>query len=395
MRKTILYAALLMLPFYFQSCSSSEDEPTTKPETEKPADKEEDKNENEDTTDWQKIANLSSQSLLDFYWNKSKNFFNYYPGKADTPAEDWHYWPQAHAMDVLIDAYVRTGDDKWKSYFSLWHEGVKQKSGGSYFNDFVDDMEWICLTMIRLYECTQEQKYMDTAESLWNKIKANWNTQGGGGIAWKQSQQWSKNSCSNGPAGIIAARMYQLNGKKKEDLEWAQKIYNWQSERLVDLKIGAVYDNLNAQTGEIQKNWIFTYNQGTYMGTAHELYRITGEDFYLNYANKAATYCITNLIDSSNNILKDEGNGDGGLFKGIFMRYFVKLIMEEDLKDAERERYVKFFDNNAKVLNEKGTSGEYLYSTSWAKPGDWTNDMPTQVSGCTLIEAKAFYEKNK
>lgn len=393
MKRTLLYISLLLLPFLSQGCSSSDNEPEIpeqKPDENKGDNTDDDNNE----FDWQKVANLSSSSLIDFYWNKDKNFFNYYPGKADTPAENWHYWPQAHAMDVLIDAYIRTGDSKWETYFSLWHEGVKQKSGGSYFNDYVDDMEWICLTMLRLYECTEESKYLDTAKILWDKIKSNWNSQAGGGIAWKQSQQWSKNACSNGPAGIIAARMYHLNGQKKEDLEWAQRIYNWQSEKLLNMQTRAIYDNINAQTGKITE-WIFTYNQGTYMGMAHELYKMTGEEFYLDYACKAADYCISNLIDKDNNILKDEGNKDGGLFKGIFIRYFVKLIMEKDLKETNRDRYLRFFDNNAKVLNEKGTSQEYLYSTSWAKPGDWSNDMPTQVSGCTMIEAKAYYEKMK
>lgn len=396
MKKILFLASVLFCSLTFQGCGTDDDPQPDKPGTEEPGGGgNEEPEEPEDKTDWQKVANSSSYSLLDFYWNKEKNFFNYYPAKPDTPSEDWHYWPQAHAMDVLIDAYVRTGDEKWREYFSLWHEGVKQKSGGSYFNNFVDDMEWICLTMIRLFECTQETKYMETAQSLWDVIKLQWNNQGGGGIAWKQDQPWSKNACSNGPAGIIATRMYQLNGKKKSDLDWAQKIYNWQSEHLLNLQTGAVYDNLNANTGEVQTNWLFTYNQGTYMGMAHELYKITGEDYYLDYACKAANYCILNLIDRENNILKDEGKGDGGLFKGIFIRYFVKLLMDENLKETDRERYLTFFNNNAKVLNEKGTSGEYLYSTSWAKPGDWSNDMPTQVSGCTMIEAKAFFEKNK
>lgn len=383
MKKLFIYILLCLLPFTFQSCGSSDNEPTL-PDVEKPEDNTE--------TDWQKVADQSSNALVNFYWNRNKNFFNYYPAKADTPSENWHYWPQAHAMDVLIDAYVRTGDSKWKYYFSLWHEGVKQKSGGSYFNDFVDDMEWICLTMIRLYESTNDTRYMETAQLLWDKIKAQWNDQAGGGIAWKQSQPWSKNACSNGPAGIIAARMYQLNGNKKEDLDWAQKIHNWQSETLLDKRTGAVYDNINANTNVVTK-WLFTYNQGTYMGMTHELYKITGEAQYLDDACKAADYCIQNLIDKENNILKDEGTKDGGLFKGIFIRYFVKLILEEDLKSTNRGRYLSFFNNNAKVLNEKGKNKEFLYNTNWAKPGDKNNDMPTQVSGCTMIEAKAFYEK--
>lgn len=382
------FCAVLALMPLFQSCGSSGSDsdrqdkpnPPSKPDVEEP------------TIDWQEQASKSTLSFVNIYWNKSKGFFNYYPGKADTEKEAWHYWPQAHAMDVLIDAYIRTGDSKWKTYFDQWYVGVKQKSGGSYFNDFVDDMEWICLTMIRLYENTGEAKYLNTAKSMWDKIKSNWNTQGGGGIAWKQSQQWSKNSCSNGPAGIIAARLYQLEGNES-DLEWAQKIYNWQSNNLVNTQTGAVYDNLNAQTGEVKKDWIFTYNQGTYIGMSYELYKITGQEFYLTFASKVATYCINNLVDHKNKLLKDEGNGDGGLFKGIFMRYFVKLLLEKNLQESDRSRFITFFNNNAKVLKEKGTGDKYLYSTSWAVPGTLDNDMPTQVSGCTLIEAKAFYER--
>jgi predicted alpha-1,6-mannanase (GH76 family) len=301
MKRLTIYLLGLLLIFGLQSCGSSDDKPET-PEVENPDNNDEEGNGEQDTTDWQKVANLSSHSLIDFYWNKEKHFFNYYPAKADTPAQDWNYWTQAHAMDVLIDAYLRTSDSKWSTYFDLWYEGVKQKSGNSYFNDFVDDMEWICLTMTRLYECTNESKYLDTAQSLWDVIKSQWNSQAGGGIAWKQSQPWSKNACSNGPAGIIATRMYRLNGQKQEDLNWAQKIYNWESEKLLNLQTGAIYDNIDARTGTVQTNWIFTYNQGTYIGMSHELYKITGEDYYLEYACKAANYCIQNLIDSNDKI---------------------------------------------------------------------------------------------
>ena len=374
-----------LIPLSCFSCSGgSDDDPQPKPQPpvvnpEPPA---------EETTDWQQVATQSTYTLTDFYWDNDRHFFRYRPNKADTPAEDWSYWPQAHAMDVIIDAYLRTGDAKWKSYFPLWYEGIKQKSGGGYTNDFVDDMEWICLTMLRLYEATHEQNYMDTAQMLWDTIRSNWNTQGGGGIAWKQSQPYSKNACSNGPAGIIACRMYRLN-KKKEDLDLAKKIYEWESNTLVDIKTGAVYDNLNAQTGAVT-NWIFTYNEGTYMGMAHELYQLTGEDFYLDMAVKAADYTIRNLTNSSG-ILKDEGSGDGGLFKAVFVRYFALLLKEKGLKDDIRKRYADFLGKNAKVLHEQGAGNGNLYGGDWTMPGTWDNDLPTQTSGCTLLEAWAAY----
>lgn len=72
-------------------------------------------------------------------------------------------------------------------------------------------MEWIALTMIRLYEVTDEAKYLDTAKQLWNWIKEGWNEEYcNGGIAWNHGDVWSKNACSNGPAGLIACRLYQI-----------------------------------------------------------------------------------------------------------------------------------------------------------------------------------------
>ena len=378
----------------FCGCSSSEDEPIIdEPVQDEPAKPDPDE---ELLKYWEDVANESTIAFVNHFWNKDKKFFNTFVGKADTSAQDWCYWPQAHAMDVVIDAYVRSGNKAWKSYFDAWYVGVKQKSGGSYYNDFVDDMEWICLTMIRLFEHTGDKKYINTAEDLWTAIKRNWNEEySGGGISWKQSQPGSKNSCSNGPAGIIAARLYKLNGKKQSDLEWAKKIFEWQTDKLVDTN-GKVYDHItNHETGE-RMDWIFTYNQGTYMGMAHELYTITGEKRYLDQANKAATYCITHLIDKNNNILKNEGDsGDGGLFKAVFVRYFVKLLLEKDLTPGDRNKYTIFFDNNAKVLHEKGTGTDYNYGGDWSMPGGKHHDLPVQTSACTMIEAKAYYEKNR
>lgn len=391
MRKIAFLIACAVLTVGFVACSSTDEEPTDV--VNPPAQNEED----ETLKYWKSEANNSTVAFVKHFWNKDKKFFNSYAGKADTSAQDWCYWPQAHAMDVVIDAYVRSKNSSWKSYFDAWYVGVKQKSGGSYYNDFVDDMEWICLTMIRLYEHTSEKKYINTAQELWDEIKRNWNEEySGGGIAWKRSQPWSKNSCSNGPAGIIAARMYKLNGKKQEDLDWAKKIYEWQTAKLVDTSTGKVYDHItNHDTGE-RMDWIFTYNQGTYMGMAHELYTLTGEPKYLKMANKAATYCINNLIDKNNNILKDEGTGDGGLFKAVFVRYFVKLLLEEDLDRGDFNVYSRFFDNNAKILNEKGTGDDYHYGPHWATaPVDSRYDLNTQTSACTMIEAKAYYEMNK
>lgn len=256
-------------------------------------------------------------------------------------------------------------------------------------------MEWIALTMIRLYEATDDNKYLQTAQEMWDEIKTGWNDYAGGGIAWTHDQPWSKNACSNGPASLIAARLYNINGSE-EDLQWGIKIYNWEREKLFNPATGAIYDNVNGETGELNMLSL-SYNQGTFLGTAYELYKITGEESYLKDARKAANFGISNssMIDTGNNLLRDEGDGDGGLFKGIFMRYYVQLIMEPNLDPIYKKKFITFFNNNAETLWRKGINKlDLLYNTNWAMNNSGNNHLTTQTSGCTLIEAKALFDKS-
>ena len=133
----------LLCSLVLQGCgsSSSEDEPTPAPQPEQ--------------TNWKQVAEQATQALVTHFWNGREGYFNSMPDVADTQQNQ--YWPQAHAMDVVIDAYLRTGSAGYRDLFDKWHEGIKKKAGNSYFNDFYDDEEWICLTMLRLYDCTKEQ----------------------------------------------------------------------------------------------------------------------------------------------------------------------------------------------------------------------------------------------
>ncbi len=371
MKKILL---LLFFPVFFMACGSDNDKPD-------PGEEEEYK------IDWDAAADSSSMALASTFWNAGSKYFNYDSnGKAD-----FHYWPQAHAFDVLIDAYQRTGNIVYKNYFDQWFEGVKNKNGNTFENDYYDDMEWNALAILRAYKVTNEVKYKEAALQIWGYIKVGWNDNAGGGITWKKGMEYSKNACSNGPACILAARLYQEFGDEK-DKEWANKIYNWEKTTLFNSANGMVYDNINSQTGEIKKDWIFTYNQGTFIGSAVELYKIFGERAYLNDAVKAADYTTGSLTDNS--VLKSEGTGDGGLFKGIFIRYFTDLIQQDRLDATAKKRYIQFLNHNAEVLWTQGTTKpSVLFGPDWRqKPGSSTG-LTEQLSGCMLIEAIALLDE--
>ena len=110
-----------------------------------------------DTTDinfdknsvYYKYADEAIGNLLKNYWNDSKDiFYDKYPHKT---SGGLNYWWMAHSVDVLTDAYIRTGDEKYKDYADKVIATVVKKNGGRIINDYYDDMEWMALAILRLY----------------------------------------------------------------------------------------------------------------------------------------------------------------------------------------------------------------------------------------------------
>ncbi|HZL11240.1 MAG TPA: glycoside hydrolase family 76 protein [Prolixibacteraceae bacterium] len=374
MKNMYLYI-LFSFSLLFPACSKNDDPIVTE--------------DQEYVINWNAAADSSSSTMVLSYWNATDSYFNF----NNSGQKNFNYWPQAHALDVMIDAYSRTNDNLYKTTITQWYDGVKKKNGNTFYNEYYDDMEWIALAMLRGYNVTQDERFKTASKDVWIDIQTGWNTNAGGGVSWKKDQPYSKNACSNGPACILAARMFQQFGDVK-DKEWALKIYDWEKEYLFNPANGAVYDNIDSRTGVAQKSWIFTYNEGTFLGAALELYKITGEKGYMNDAIKAADYTLNNLVDGNDRLLKSEGEGDGGLFKGVFIRYFTQLILHPDLDSATKKRYINFIKLNGETLWRQGTNKQLvLFSSYWkTKPGT-TTELTTQTSGATLIEAMALLKK--
>ena len=364
-----------------------------------------------DAAYWNKMADGMSQALITNFWGANfkgyptRYYFNYGSNLSNMTTN--HYWPQAHAMDVMVDAYMRTKNKQYKKIYPLWWQGApeynfagKMNPKDAWWNVFVDDMEWIALAQIRMWESTGNTMYINKARQMYDDwIWTTWGPEDEapwyGGITWKTDVGKSKNACSNGPAALIAARLHRFYDKaklkggkcKSAYLNEAIKIYTWEKNVLFDRKTGAVYDNINRR-GFIQKNWIFTYNIGTFLGAAHELYLATGDKQYLDDAVLAASYVINNM--THNGVLSDATEGDGGLFHGIFFRYFVKLINEESLDMATRKRFHDWFTNLATVMAEEGVNhNTMLYAGRWrrAPKDDEPVGLTPHLTGCMLMEA--------
>lgn len=377
--KTVPFAVLLMLQM--SSCLKSKDDVT-------PGGGGGGTGGGTYTFKWEEIAD-SAQTSINYFWNAGGKYFT-----SNNNTSNWtNYWPTAHGLDVLTDMYIRKPSAALKERMDAVITGVKAKNSNTYINYYYDDMEWMALACLRAFKATNDAQYKDVAQLLWADIKGGWSSDLGGGIWWRKDNP-SKNAPSNLPAAILAARLYR-EFNNADDLEWAKKIYNWQKEVLYEPNSGWVYDNIDA-AGNKNTSWKFTYNQGTFIGAALELYLITNSSLYINDAIKAADYTVSSgqLTDIANGILKDEGGGDGGLFKGIFVRYFNRLIIDGNLESSKKTQYINFLKTNAQKLWNGGTNkSQILFGTAWNTQPGATTDFTTQVSGVMLMEAMAELKK--
>lgn len=376
---TVIKSALIALLLVFGSCSDDDGFDFYNQEPKKPPVEEEPEYE------WDEIAEDMQQDLVTVYLFQDGVF------KQSPNNNRFHYWWNAHTLDVLVDGYLRSGKNSYVSRMKSLIQGIENYNGGTYNNVFVDDMEWLGMSSLRAYEATGDQRYKEVAQLVWEQIQLAWSDVFGGGLQWKMDNPFSKNACSNAPGSILALRLYQVD-KKPEDLEWGRKIYQWQKETLVDPQTGLVWDHIALDNGQevIKKDWIFTYNVGTYIGAGVELYEATGETVYLNDAIRSAKAVMNSGVLKDGSILKDEGQGDGGLFKGILVRYLAELAQNPDVDNDTARRLKEFLELNAVTLVEDGMlDSPKLVGPSWAKKPDGITELSTQLSGMMLIEAVA------
>jgi predicted alpha-1,6-mannanase (GH76 family) len=336
---------------------------------------------------WAKAADSAQLALNTQFWSATEQYYK----QNNDGHTGYNYWWNAHALDVLVDGYLRTKDPAYTTRMNALLDGMYKKNGLTWMNKCFNDMEWMALACIRAYEATHDSKYKELAQRLWDYIKTGWTNDHGGGIMWQTAAPSVKNACSNGPAMIIAARLYKLN-KKEEDLNWAKRICQWQQAYLVDTSRGIVW----AGFGNYKETGIYTYNMGSWVGGTLELYKITNDETYLQNAIKTASYIINDRQRfSPGGILEGEGNGDGGLYKGIFIRYLVQLIQQGRLDRSTKTTWLQYLTANGERLLSNATyRPDFVFNTNWSTlPESPKMDCSIHLSATMLLESLAMVNK--
>ena len=252
-------------------------------------------------------------------------------------------WTQAIFWDIAMDTYKRTNDPKYLTLVNDIYQGAYNQYDGFNYNNTV---KWFIYDDIMWWVISLSRGYELTKneEYLQNSIAGFEHVWNGSydpvdGGMFWDFQHSGKNACINYPTVIAAMELYKITGDEAY-LEKAKNIYEWSKNNLFQKSTGRVADN---KVGNNQGFSDYTYNQGTCIGAAVALYKETGDAEYLNDAKLAADY-TKNVMSSEEGILPAEGDwNEQGVLKAIFARYLMDLVNEG------QDQYLPWIQKNASV----------------------------------------------
>jgi hypothetical protein len=232
-------------------------------------------------------------------------------------------------------------------------------SNGNCGDRYYDDNAWIALALLELYELTDDLQYLEWARSTVAFCMTGENSPQGspnGGIRWHESNTDGASVCSTAPTCLANLILYQITGIESYHAD-GRRLYDW-----------LINSNLR------NSSWIFHetaqgplgYQTAVVTQAAARLYRITGDDIYLQHAQWMAAAMEHEFVNQVSHALKQTGKWGG-----------------HDMTDAYVELYE--VDRNRHWLNIAGGYLDYLhancknaatgrYPASWDSPGGTPSD---------------------
>ena len=289
-------------------------------------------------------------------------------GRLKNLVRPWHYWWQAQYLDCLVDAGRRElgGDGQPAARFdgenrpsagqlaSRLATGIRLRNFLTVVNDYFDDMAWLALATRRLEDLAEEtrnpagrRRNSKALKSLGLQFDSASTDDLGGGTFWSKKRDFK-----NTPATAPVALHYARSGNPAK----AKALLDWLDARLFDPAQGLYQDGLRISgAGDVVlESAIYTYNQGPALGALLEL----GGPANLARASGLVAAVARNLtlpaplLGRNATVLRCEGNGDGGLFTGILVRYLALAAADCRLPAETRARAAALVNDTAEALWE-------------------------------------------
>ena len=279
------------------------------------------------------------------------------------------WWGDAEMFEVVLDALETTGDQQYATMFeNLYTNFIARnkdtwyQQGVSGYNEYNDDIAWMCIACVRAYLLTGVAKYKTTAKKNFDGMFKRADCYGNDLLQWKHNSGKGTNSCINGPAAVCACYL-AIAQADTSYYQKARKTYMAERNTLFEMSngkpTGAVWDSYDQNSGNYNK-WCSTYNQGTNLGAAIMLYNHYGEQMFKDDADAILKWSEANMANSKGIIhVCQTVSGDLTNFKGIMLRY-IRMYAESFNAPSH---YAWIAKNAYHAWNNRNSAG--ITSSAW------------------------------
>jgi hypothetical protein len=258
-------------------------------------------------------ADASYDALRAFYYLPDTGLFREtYPDGSSWPYS--YAWPLAQTLASANDLaslpfspYQRRLDvlavvQATEQYFDA---GLEVPAYASYVlpplghesDRYYDDNVWLGLELLRAYRLTGHLPALERAGQVFDYLVSGWATDPlqphAGGVYWKDTpDNRDRNTVSTAPAAKLGLRLAELErdpARKAYYLEWSLRMYEWVAANMQDAD-GLYWDHIRAD-GSFDTA-LFPYNQGAMIGASVLLHRATGDEAYLDRAERTASAAL-------------------------------------------------------------------------------------------------------
>lgn len=336
------------------------------------------------------------------------------------------WWPSANAVETLLDAAKATGDAKYQAtaetLYSLnrefknkaprliaelqrrkqWsaEDDARQKrreakaavadTTGYYTefrNEYLDDSGWWAIAWLKMYDRTQDKKYLTTSKAIHAHMAKNWRPDKGGGVMWcEDADKLVPNAITNQLFAMLSARLFART-QEPEYLKWAERTLEW-------TRANALYDGIAIVDGPGHRGDHWTTNQGTYIGMLVSLFEATKQTKYLDEASKFTTTALIRAgLTKGDGVLFEKlgTSGDASLFKGVFARYLGQLrdvLNAQKLHPETVQQIARTLRASVASLLSHGVGKDGFFRTEWHEGAkEQSLGFNAQLSGIAVLVA--------
>ncbi len=254
-------------------------------------------------------------------------------------------------------------------------------------NNFYDDEGWWALAWLKIYDITNEQRYLQSAIDLYEDMV------GGipatcGGIWWDKSHQHNTAIANELFLAVSARLAVQAPGNGTYQ-DRTMKQWDWFQNSGLLTENHTIRDGIDLKTCKAEEGVVWTYTHGVVLGALIDLDILSPNSTFLYHAWSIAHAAIGYFTDSSGILhepCEPHCGADGSQFKGVFLRNLQRL--QEVLPDPVFETFI---DKNAHAIwrHDRDSSGKL--GLVWSGPNTVTT-ASTHSSACDALVAAAGIE---